>query len=267
MSSYSKKLRDPRWQKKRLEIFERDHFSCRVCGDTQSELHVHHTRYLKGREPWEHPDELMETRCSECHESAHKTAPGLRFYLAGKIEHTDWRHQIVSGLRDGFSGESPKAPILLKSIGGIHHYTGPFFLGCDHGCGHVAGHHGCHINGCTGSGSATDLDYLKSCVTDCDHAIQMSGRQMAFANAMNGIEQCDVLFAWIESHAAFGTLAEIGFAFARQKKIWISFVQEMDDLWFAATMDSFNHRPHICASAKIAFDEMMTRILETVGRP
>jgi hypothetical protein len=221
---------------------------------------------VKGKEPWDHPDELLETRCATCHELAHKPIGGLRFYLAGKIAHTDWRNTIVSGLREGFNGDKPKAPILMQSIDGLHHYTGPFFLGCDHGCGHVSGHHGCHVNNCTSS-SASDLDYLKSCSTGCPHDMALSGRQIAFSNAMNGIEQCDVLFAWIESHAVFGTLAEIGFAFARQKKIWISFVQEMDDLWFAAQMDSFNQRPHVCATAEIGFDAMMTQILSGAGSP
>ena len=30
---YSEKLKDPRWQKKRLEILERDNFRCQYCGD------------------------------------------------------------------------------------------------------------------------------------------------------------------------------------------------------------------------------------------
>lgn len=31
--TYSQKLRDPRWQKKRLEILERDSFTCQHCHD------------------------------------------------------------------------------------------------------------------------------------------------------------------------------------------------------------------------------------------
>lgn len=33
MSEYKEKLKDPRWQKKRLQIFERDDWCCQKCGD------------------------------------------------------------------------------------------------------------------------------------------------------------------------------------------------------------------------------------------
>ena len=64
--AYSKKLRDPRWQKKRLEILNRDGFTCRLCEDSESTLHVHHKRYFSG-EPWEIPNSLLVTLCESCH--------------------------------------------------------------------------------------------------------------------------------------------------------------------------------------------------------
>ena len=39
---YSEKLRDPRWQKRRLEILERDAWQCQACLSTAKTLHVHH---------------------------------------------------------------------------------------------------------------------------------------------------------------------------------------------------------------------------------
>lgn len=66
-SSYAVKLGDPRWQKKRLRIFERDDWACRRCSATDRQLQVHHLRYERGREPWEYPDETLETLCDECH--------------------------------------------------------------------------------------------------------------------------------------------------------------------------------------------------------
>jgi hypothetical protein len=68
MATYAEKLRDPRWQKKRLEIMERDGFQCRECGDKEAELHVHHGYYGKGRQPWEYPDEALITLCADCHD-------------------------------------------------------------------------------------------------------------------------------------------------------------------------------------------------------
>jgi 5-methylcytosine-specific restriction endonuclease McrA len=67
MKTYSEKLKDPRWQRKRLEIMQRDGFACRVCDDTTSTLHVHHIRYIKGREPWEYKDFYFVTLCADCH--------------------------------------------------------------------------------------------------------------------------------------------------------------------------------------------------------
>lgn len=57
--------KDPRWQKRRLEIMERDGFACVACGDKESELHVHHKRY-RGQ-PWEAKDDDMQTLCVYCH--------------------------------------------------------------------------------------------------------------------------------------------------------------------------------------------------------
>jgi len=65
---YSTKLKDPRWQKKRLEILQRDEWTCQLCDDTKSTLVVHHKRYIAGREPWDYPNELLITLCETCHE-------------------------------------------------------------------------------------------------------------------------------------------------------------------------------------------------------
>jgi hypothetical protein len=65
---YAEKLKDPRWQKKRLEIMGRDEFMCQGCQDTTSMLSVHHRYYVKGREPWDYPDNLLVTLCQVCHE-------------------------------------------------------------------------------------------------------------------------------------------------------------------------------------------------------
>jgi hypothetical protein len=51
----------------RLEIFQRDMFSCRECGATEKSLHVHHCLYVFGADPWEYkPDDLL-TLCADCH--------------------------------------------------------------------------------------------------------------------------------------------------------------------------------------------------------
>lgn len=66
--SYQKKLQNPLWQKKRLEILQRDNFQCIQCGCDDKELHVHHRWYQFGKEIWDYPDSCFETLCFECHE-------------------------------------------------------------------------------------------------------------------------------------------------------------------------------------------------------
>lgn len=66
VSTYSEKLRDPRWQKKRLEIMQRDHFRCRVCHSEEDTLNVHHIVYA-AKEPWDSEDDDLVTVCEDCH--------------------------------------------------------------------------------------------------------------------------------------------------------------------------------------------------------
>lgn len=63
--TYRDKLRDPRWQKKRLEIFQRDAWTCQACGDKETELQVHHLAY--SGEPWEAQNDMLRTLCAPCH--------------------------------------------------------------------------------------------------------------------------------------------------------------------------------------------------------
>lgn len=69
-SSYAEKLKDPRWQRKRLEILNRDEFKCVNCGTTEKSLQVHHHHYTKG-DPWETPSAMLSTLCDDCHSERH----------------------------------------------------------------------------------------------------------------------------------------------------------------------------------------------------
>jgi hypothetical protein len=67
MSNYSELLKSPKWQRKRLEILERDNFKCVNCGSEDNTLHVHHHYYESGKKPWEYPDRVLITLCEGCH--------------------------------------------------------------------------------------------------------------------------------------------------------------------------------------------------------
>lgn len=64
--TYAEKLLDPRWQKKRLIILERDKWTCRMCYDSETTLHIHHLSYT-GNDPWDSPDDQLTTLCKHCH--------------------------------------------------------------------------------------------------------------------------------------------------------------------------------------------------------
>lgn len=66
--TYAQKLKDPRWQKKRLLILNRDKFTCTNCGSEDKTLHIHHLVYENGGNPWDSPDDNLLTLCEDCHE-------------------------------------------------------------------------------------------------------------------------------------------------------------------------------------------------------
>jgi len=105
--TYKRKLANPLWQKKRLEILERDKWTCRLCTDNRIELHVHHEYYTNGLEPWEYKDECYVTLCSHCHsyfEKFKKDFDGLR------LEHeSEKRAKYTESRRsNGLKGGRPK---------------------------------------------------------------------------------------------------------------------------------------------------------------
>lgn len=76
--TYAEKLKDPRWQKKRLEIMKRDEFTCVICKDKNSTLHVHHIIYEYGLNPWEYEDINYKTLCETCHKYEEYSKPYVK---------------------------------------------------------------------------------------------------------------------------------------------------------------------------------------------
>lgn len=65
--SYSDQLKNPKWQRRRLEILNRDNFTCQLCRDTETELQIHHKKYTPGSLPWEYDNSELVTLCKHCH--------------------------------------------------------------------------------------------------------------------------------------------------------------------------------------------------------
>lgn len=88
-NSYLALLKHPLWQKRRLEIMQRDNFTCQICGkgiNDGTTLNVHHKQYIYGKMPWEYDNTNLVTLCEKCHKIQHcgnnKNNNGIVFYRA-----------------------------------------------------------------------------------------------------------------------------------------------------------------------------------------
>ena len=99
-------------------------------------------------------------------------------------------------------------------------YTGPFWVDL---MGHCSGGH------ITGSGE--------------------KNKKIVYSRCLSQIDKSDIVFAWIDTMDCYGTLAEIGYAKAKGKTIWIGIDEKLntpdedsdrlsDQLWFAKEMAS-----------------------------
>lgn len=105
--AYSDKLKDPRWQKKRLEVLNRDDFTCQICCDNRKTLHVHHRRYIKNKDPWDYPDQLLVTLCEDCHESETNFINEALQVLCDEVRAKFFSHDIITIARGFCFYEKP----------------------------------------------------------------------------------------------------------------------------------------------------------------
>lgn len=73
--TYAEKLRDPRWKEFRQAAFIFHGPFCTNCGSEyrsiDESIHVHHKRYINGKEPWEYHMSDVSVLCWECHKDIH----------------------------------------------------------------------------------------------------------------------------------------------------------------------------------------------------
>jgi len=104
-AEYLELLKSPRWQKRRLEILERDEWACQLCGDEDSQLHVHHWVYEWNRPPWEYPDEAMVTLCESCHERETKNGKTAEKRLIRALRQFCVTYQNINALSTNLERE------------------------------------------------------------------------------------------------------------------------------------------------------------------
>lgn len=154
----------------------------------------------------------------------------IKVYLAGKITNDWWRNEILDdgGLHRRTTGVYVSAS--CDEMEKRHEYyngeydagkfivTGPHSVGCDHSCFHNTHH------------ASTNSEH-----TCCDGEFAFEPNEI-FEACTHQINKSDIVFAYITSADAYGTLFELGFAYGINKPIYIAFKNnEFKNLhWFIA---------------------------------
>lgn len=159
-----------------------------------------------------------------------------RVYLAGKIAPTDWRHTIFTNLRSvdayRYGDEAPAWP-SVRNLGSPDaeyrdgfHYAGPYFLACDHSCAHGDNNHGL---GADDGGCIPSTPRQERVVAWC----------------LKWLRESDVVFCWLDAEDAYGTIAELGYAHALGRPIFLAWPSDRlpppswwTDTWFVREMAS-----------------------------
>lgn len=109
--TYQEKLKDPRWQKKRLEILQRDEWTCKSCGEIEKTLHVHHLFYIFNQDPWDIPNSFLLTLCDNCHDDSLITKNIIN--LIARLLEIVWSHDEMLGGKD-FKTQLTNTIYILK---------------------------------------------------------------------------------------------------------------------------------------------------------
>jgi 5-methylcytosine-specific restriction endonuclease McrA len=116
---FSEQYKHPLWQKKRLEILERDEFMCQSCGDTDSQLHVHHWTYVKNRKIWDYENENFETLCDNCHSYIHELKDKIKDNIDNNFKFhvsLEYLSQIIDYLSELSTGDLIELSDSIKNI-------------------------------------------------------------------------------------------------------------------------------------------------------
>lgn len=154
----------------------------------------------------------------------------MNIYMAGKIgPDIIWREQFseknespweIYDVEGGYRINRDRLVSHSPALRG-HDYCGPFFIACDHCCFHG---HGTHGAGAGKEGNCAGKNIRRADV---------------FNFNMECIQRCDIFIAWFnnrdEFYSAYGTIYEIGYAKALQKRIYIGTPETSipSDVWFS----------------------------------
>lgn len=125
---YSELLKHPKWQEKRLRVFDRANFKCRRCGSGERSLHAHHKIYFRGHKPWEYEDDLLECLCEPCHQAAHEAKQELDLIVAR--EPTSKLAMFTDAITAALTNDAPD-PSLPPRVRAVFRRLGQALNGSD----------------------------------------------------------------------------------------------------------------------------------------
>lgn len=163
-----------------------------------------------------------------------------RVYLAGKIGKNDWRHDLISNLHGHLWADGDIETDNCT-------YVGPYFVSCDHGCFHSKDTHGAVGSGCFGN----DHEFTK---------------QEVFLNNTEVLYTADLVFAYITATDCYGTMMEIGSAYALDIPIVIAYAPDINisDFWYLNEPAVKVHKKvRECCLRKIFADDVQGMIMAT----
>lgn len=195
--------------------------------------------------------------------------PNQRLYLAGKFTGgtgkntpVDWREDFVDLKSYSYDGASSIPTDAWEDTYCGFSYAGPFPIDLVSGHASSMG----HFEDCAHEDGYEDDEEYASCslretqrAKICEavkpaHLRFDSERTSVMQKCLAQIDSADVVFAWIEGHDCYGTLAEIGYAKAKGKQVIVGVHGDLagGELWFAQSMadicvkandakEAFNH--------------------------
>ena len=156
----------------------------------------------------------------------------MKIYIAGRIGYERNRFGLpVDIFRDPDSYWIACYP-SFKFSGQYLMYTGPFTVGCDHGCAHQFDH-------AVGPTCGNDAMQINTHAVASGNDLKKDLRELVIRKTTKGIEHADVFFAWLgsDSQLAHGTIAEIGYAAGLGKPIYIGYGRrDSKETWYAKTL-------------------------------
>lgn len=93
-------------------------WKCQRCANPHEELHVHHTRYFKGREPWEYDDQWLRVLCATCHSEEHQDKLGKSEVAKDAVFKRNARVHYITLHEDLYEAcaESPCSAMILDYL-------------------------------------------------------------------------------------------------------------------------------------------------------